>query len=278
MKYDRYFNGICLVLIFPLIVWLVGPLLWMGLLSFRPISNIISGLGTLTSNEFTLENYFVAVNQTDLLVWLKNTAIVTLVSTFICCFLGVLGGYAMARFYSKKMAFVSLIMLASQIFPEPLLAIPMYMMMLTLGLTKYPFICLIITFISMGLPYATWMLANYIRLIPVDLEESAMIDGCTRFQSVFRIILPVIGPGAAAAFIFVFLTAWGDFLWPLIFTNKSSDFLLSVGLLGYSGDMASLEWGTLIAMSTVYALPAIILFYFLEKRMVGGLAAGAVKS
>jgi ABC-type glycerol-3-phosphate transport system permease component len=254
---------------------LVFPVFYMVVMSFRPVGAILEGWQGLLSAPWTVEHYVTAFTRSELGRWLGNTVLVAVTSTVICLALSLLAGYALARFHFPGAQLVSVLLLLAQIFPAPLLIIPVYLLMQVLGI-RNPYVALIVAHVSFGLPFCVWMLANYLRSVPRELEEAARVDGASLPRAIWSVIVPVAAPGMGAAAIFVFLESWGDFIWALVFATRDKYYLLSVGIQQYSADVAALQWGALLAMATVYTLPVTLLFYLLQRLLVRGLVSGAV--
>ena len=165
--------------------------------------------------------------------------------------------------------------LMTQMFPGILLVIPYFSLMGAAGLLNtYP--ALVIAYTSFSLPFCTWMLKGFFDSIPPELDEAAMIDGCSRTSAFLRVILPLSAPGLVATAIFSFLVAWNEFLFAVVLTSTPGMYLVTVGIASNIGQFR-IQWNDLMAASVLATLPTIILYAFLERYLVQGLTAGAVK-
>ena len=264
------------ILFWILLVALVAPVVWMLLLSFRPLGVILNGLTAFFQQGVTLEHYQAVFADTSFLRWLTNSLAVSVTSTLLCITLGIFAGFYLGRMQVFLSQLVIILLLVAQVFPENLLVIPVFLLFQMLEIDNV-YAQLIIAHVSFTLPLSTWLLANYIRQVPRELEEAARLDGAGWTQVVTRAVLPVIWPGIVASSAFAFITSWGDFIWGLLLGNRDRHFLLSVGIQQFSADIASIQWGILLAMAVLYTLPVVGFFFLVQSRLVRGLSSGALK-
>jgi multiple sugar transport system permease protein len=224
---------------------------------------------------FTFENYKIAWDTVGFSVFFKNSLFVSLSTVVIVLVLSVLTGYALSRFqFRGKNAFL-LMLLCTQFIPGAMLLIPLFMIFKTLGMISNPF-SLIITYSTFQLPFNSILMSGFVSNIPEQLEEAAMVDGCSRLKAIFLVIFPILLPGIVATTVFTFIGAWNEFLFGLMLINKPQFFTLPIGLRYMQGEY-NMAYGALAAGSVISLLPVVILFAFVQKYMVQGMSAGAVK-
>lgn len=241
-----------------------------------------SELYDLSSNPFwvrdgvTIEHYSYLLKDTLFPVWMKNSLIVGVVTTAISVAVSILAAYALARLQFRGASFLALGIFAVYLIPRTLLFIPLAQVIGLLGISDSLF-ALIFTYPSFMVPFSTWMLLSYFKGIPKEIEECAMIDGCSRLQAVFKVVLPMAIPGVITSTLFCFLNAWQEFIYAVTFISTSSKKTAPVGVVGelMRGDVY--YWGSLMAAALLASIPVVIVFSFLMDYYVSGLTAGAVK-
>ncbi|HNS35333.1 MAG TPA: carbohydrate ABC transporter permease, partial [Mesotoga sp.] len=205
-----------------------------------------------------------------------NSMTVTLVTVLLCIVITTLAGYAMSRFKFKGKNPLILWLLASQAFPGILMIIGLFSLLNRYSLQNNP-LGLIILYTTFTIPFCSWLLKGYFDEIPQALEEAAMIDGCTRFQAMRKIIVPMAVPGIVAVGTFAFLLSWNEFFFALVIMRENANYTLPVFLSRFVGTGGAVEWGALSAGALITALPPILLFLLSQKYLIGGLTRGAVK-
>jgi multiple sugar transport system permease protein len=208
-------------------------------------------------------------------VYFLNSTIISLATAVLSTFFGALAGYGFSRFVFKGRKSLIGFFLATQMLPGVLLVGPYFKILSKFGLydTRTG---LVIAFLTICLPFATWMMKGFIDRVPDILDQAALVDGCSRFGVFFRIILPVSAPGMVATIIFAFLLAWGDLLWVLCLTSTESMITVTLGIARTVGEFRII-WPMLMAGALLGGMPAIILYLLLQRLLVQGLTAGAVK-
>jgi len=204
-----------------------------------------------------------------------DTTVVALSSTALCLALGLTGAYSLSRFSYRGRSMISVSLLFMQLLPAVLLAIPLFLVLNRLGLAN-SLTGLVLAYATINLPFSVWILKGYLKDIPVEVEEAARIDGCTHFGTLFRIVLPTVAPALVAVATLVFVNAWNEYLLALVLVNEPSKQVLGVGLTSYVSQFST-DLPGLFAMSTLTTLPVVLLFVLLQRRLIGGLSAGAVK-
>jgi multiple sugar transport system permease protein len=206
---------------------------------------------------------------------IRNSLIVASTSTIVSVLMSVLAAFAVVRLRFTGRVWIARLILFKYLLPTTLIYIPLFLVVNGLGLAN-TLQSLIFTYLSFSIPFATWLLMGYFRGIPPELEEQAMIDGCSRLGAMFRVLLPIASPGVVAASIFTFTGAWNEFLLALVFINRSELQTVPVKLAGMIvGDQY--VWGAIMAGAILASLPVVVLYFLAQRFIVSGLAAGAVK-
>ncbi len=250
------------------------PIYWMIICSIQGL-RIPEIRLTIPWNQITFESYSKVFVDMPFLTWYKNSIIVTIATTFIAVLVAIFGAYALSRFKFRGRKLLATSVLATQLFPGVLLAIPIYVLFARMGLLN-TYQGLILSYVTKALPFSIWMLWGYFDSIPEELEESAMVDGLGRVATIFRITLPLAAPGLAAVALFAFVLSWEEFLYALLIMGPDSMITLTVGASRLVGSQSVL-WGKIMAYSVMMTLPTAIFFVFLQKYLVHGLTAGSVK-
>jgi ABC-type glycerol-3-phosphate transport system permease component len=256
-------------------IFLLLPIGWLMLSSLRTADSIQSGRLLPHWSELTFRNYVEAFQISNFTTFLANSFFIAVSVMMLVVFFGSLGAYALSRFALKGKSLFMGIALLPQFFPYVLVLIPFYVMMSNLNLVD-SHLGLILTHTSITLPFALWMLTGYFNAIPRELDQAALIDGCSRLGVLFRIIYPVAIPGLVVAGFFAFVVSWGDYLFVSILSQSNATQTLPIGLQTF---MSSLEvkWGLITAGTVIAIVPTVIFFAIVQRRLVAGLTAGAVK-
>lgn len=257
-----------------IVLVLNAPIILMILNSFQSTEDIVARRG-IWPEVITFANYARLIADTPFLIYLKNSLITALGSTVFSVFAAVLAGYALARFRSPLLTGYSRLLLAVQMFPIILALIPLFLVFRTLGLIDNP-LSVILVYGVANLPFATWMARGYFESIPRELEEAALIDGCSHYSAFFRVVLPLSGPGLAAVSIFSFLLSYNEYFVANVFLRTRDAMTLPVGIQMFMQQFTT-DWGGLMAAATLMMTPTLILFFFIQKFIVHGAVAGAVK-
>ena len=208
--------------------------------------------------------------------YFKNSLIVVICSAIVSVLFSSLAGYGLSRFTFPGRGSFLTFLLMSQMFPSIMLLVPYYKIFQTTGLIN-THSALILTYVSFTIPFCTWMMYGYFQGIPTELDESAAIDGAGRFQTFFRVIMPLAMPGVAAISIYSFVTAWNEYLFAVVLTQSETMKTLAVGI-GQMVGQYRISWNDLMASSLYASLPLLIVFVVLQRYLVSGLTAGAVKA
>ena len=225
---------------------------------------------------FSVRNFVDVMTEQPFGRWLLNSVIVSLMTTVLGVFLACTAAYAFSRFRFPGREQGMLAFLVSQMFPGTLMLIPLFIIIVKwLGLGN-TFWGLIIVYATTAIPFCVWMMKGYFDTIPIDIEESARIDGASPQVIFFRIILPLAKPAIAITALFSFMTAWNEFILASVFMESESNYTAPVGLRFFVGGFTS-QWGFFAAGSVIVSLPVVTLFIYLQKYLVSGLTAGSVK-
>jgi arabinogalactan oligomer / maltooligosaccharide transport system permease protein len=225
---------------------------------------------------FSLQNFTDVLTQQPFLRWMLNSAIVAGLTTVLGVFLACTAAYAFSRFNFPGRRAGMMSFLVSQMFPGTLLLVPIYIIITQwLGLGN-SFIGLVLVYSVTAIPFCVWMLKGYFDTIPIEIEESAIMDGASRQMIFFRIILPLAKPAVAVTALFSFMTAWNEFILAATFLEEETRYTAPVGLKFFVGGFAS-QWGYFAAGSIIISIPVVVLFLYLQKYLVSGLTAGGVK-
>jgi len=251
------------------------PIFWTVKISVTPTDLLYSEGIRLWPSRMTLANYDSVMKASDFPRYFLNSLIVSLSTAIIVTIIASSAGYALSRFRFRGKTMVSFFLLMTQTFPLVMVIPPIYRIMGSLGLTDNLY-GLIVIYTAFNIAFATFLMQSFFDGVPRDLEEAAMIDGCTRLVALRRIILPLTMPGMGATLAFVFTAAWSELLFALMLINSESQKTFSVGLLTFVGKFA-VDWGQMMAASVLALIPVCLFFVFLQRYLVTGLTAGAVK-
>ncbi|MEJ2183879.1 MAG: carbohydrate ABC transporter permease [Nitrospirota bacterium] len=250
------------------------PFLWFVDTSLKSAVQVTAIPPTVVP-EGSLAFYRSAVRNYNLLHFLRNSAIVAGLTTLITIGLGTFAGYALARLrFRFKGLFLGALLVVSM-FPQISMAGPIWRILRSLGwLNSYQ--GLIIPYVTLTLPLGVWILASFFKELPAEIEDAARVDGAGHVQTLFRIVVPLAAPGVFTAAILVFIYAWNEFFFALLVMTQQKYQTLPVGIALFQGQY-TLPWGEIAAASTVATVPIVLVVFFFQRRIVSGLAAGAVK-
>jgi ABC-type glycerol-3-phosphate transport system permease component len=251
------------------------PFYWMVVSSFKTEAELFELQPTLVPMNPSVDFYVRLISGTPFTRYFLNSAIVSLVTTSLVIVVATLAAYALARFRFRGREPFALSMLVGQMFPSVLLAIPIFVILSQIGLLD-SFVGLVMACVTFALPFCTWMLRGHFMNVPLELEESAMIDGATRLGAMVRITLPLAAPGIAATAILGFLLAWNEYLFAAVLITKDDLKTLPVGLSGYISPWF-VDYGVLMAGSVMASVPVIVFFVLVQRYIISGLTSGAVK-
>lgn len=256
-------------------IFVLFPFVWMAFTSLKTEVEALRLPITWVPERPTVNSYIEMWTLKPFAVYFMNSIIISGSTAILSTMLGALAGYGFSRFSFKGRKFLAGAFLATQMISGVLLIGPYFKMMSRFGLYNTR-TSLIIAFIAISLPFCSWMMKGFFDTLSKDIEESAMIDGCSRLQAVLRISMPLAVPGMVATFMFAFLLSWQDLLWSICLTSTDSVRPVTLGIAFLVGEFR-IKWPMLTAASIIGSIPSIMLYAFLQKSLVEGLTAGAVK-
>jgi arabinogalactan oligomer/maltooligosaccharide transport system permease protein len=255
----------------------VFPVFWVLVTSFKPDARAVETTPQLF-NESSLDNYtrILGGEKGAFLTWFGNSVLIALLTTIIAVFLSATTGYAASRFRFPGKRSLMMSFLVVQMFPFAVLIVPLYNILIALGLQGTS-IGLVLVYCTTAVPFCTYMLKGYFDTIPTDIDEAGRVDGLSPFGVFWRLIMPLAKPGLAVTSFYAFLTAWGEVAFASAFLSAADESkTLAVGLQVFVQQNRT-EWGHLAAASILVAIPAVIVFYLVQRFLVTGLSSGAVK-
>lgn len=275
MKYKNKGNILCHIYLSVLTVIAVFPLVWILLSSIKGKGELTGNPTTFWPKTFTLEYFRHVIFDLGFIDNIQNSVFIALTTTLIAITISALAAYGIVRFFPRLGNILSKVLVSTYIFPPILLAIPYSMVIARIGLTNTR-VGLIIVYLSFSVPYAVWLLVGFFKTVPIGIEEAGRIDGANKLQIFAKIVLPLVAPGIVATAIYTFINAWNEFLYALILINDSSKMTVAVALRSLKG-AEILDWGDMMAASTLVVIPSIIFFFLIQNKITGGLSDGAVK-
>lgn len=255
------------------VVLSIAPILYLLITSFKP-PELTFAIPPVWNFTPTLKNYTDVITGGDFTKFFMNSLVVALVTTFIALVLGGFAAYGFARFRFRGSFWLRMSALIPQMLPPITIIVPLYILFNGLKLTDTR-AGLIISYLTFTIPLSIWMMIGFFEDVPEDLEESAMIDGCTRFQALFRISVPLVAPGLAATAILGFLYCWNEFLYAVILTGRDAR-TLPVTITSFMTNKAIL-WGRIAASGSLVLIPVLIFALLAQRYLIRGLSRGAVK-
>jgi multiple sugar transport system permease protein len=265
-------------LLVPFLVFALFPFYHMTLTSLKTDRELYdrNAVPLLIQQGATLEHYTKLLWDTAFLTWTKNSLVVTFLATAVSLVLGTTAAYALARLKFFAVGSFGTGIFVTYLVPTSLLFLPLAQVVNWLGLGDSKW-ALVVTYPTFLVPFCTWLLMGYFRTVPKEVEECAMVDGATRIQALWRIVLPIAVPGLVCAALFAFTLSWNEFIYALTFTSSSDQITASVGVTSelIRGDIY--YWGQLMAGAVLGSVPIVILYVFFLDYYVSGLTAGAVK-
>jgi multiple sugar transport system permease protein len=262
-----------------LIIFVAVPLYVILVSSFKPLADV-SGEWTWWPETFTIAPYITMWETVPLANYFVNSVVISVSATVLALAFGILAAFALTRLRWKGQRAFSLTVLSTQMFPGILFLLPLYLIFVQIQrvfgvqlIGNYG--GMIITYTTFALPFAIWMLMGFFAAMPEELEEAAMIDGMTRFGAFIRVILPIARPGIVAVGVFAFMNAWGEVLFASVLTTAETR-TLAIGMQAFTTNV-DVRWNEAMSASVVISIPVLLAFLLVQKHIVQGLAAGAVK-
>lgn len=252
----------------------VGPFLYAVLSSFKQTEELDGVVKDFIPRSADTGNYTNLFKDSNFKVYLLNSFVIAVATTAICLVVAILAGYALARFKFTGNRLLLLSIVNMQMFPAVLMAVPLYKILRHLHMLNSR-TGLVLVYVTFALPFCIWMMRNYFLTIPIETEEAALIDGCSRFTAMWRVALPPALPGVAAAGAFCIVQVWDEFLYANTFIDSDNKRTLSVGLNSLIGQYTT-DWGQLLAGGVLMTIPVVLIFAFLQRYLTQ-IAGGGVK-
>ena len=257
-----------------IVLFAMAPFAWMVLTSLTPTA-VLSATGvSISPSGWSFDNYVRLIKQTSFLKNMLDSLIIAVGTVVVGLLVAVTAAYALSRFRFPGRKIFMLQFLLINMFPIVLLILPLFVLFRKLNILDTHF-ALILANATAAIPFAVWMLTSYVGAIPRSLDEAAMTDGCTRLTALRRVVLPLMIPGIISTGIYIFITAWNEYLYALTLGGRNVR-PVTVAIQTLIGEY-QIEWGLLAAGAVVGALPAALLFLLVQRRLIGGLTQGAVK-
>lgn len=272
---EHVLNILAYIVLILVLLLTILPLGWVLSTSIKPTTEIFANPPRWIPLEPTLSSYYNVLLESSIPNAFKNSLLVGMMTTVIALLLGGSAGYAFARFSFRGNRILSLFMLISQMLPLTVLMIPLYYMENEAGLVDTA-LGLAIAHLVISLPLVTWMAKGYFKGIPREIEEAAIMDGCSTMQTIIKIVLPLLKPALAATGIYAFISSWNEFALANVLTRSSRSITVPIALNEFSS-FFKVDWGSTMAAAMVITVPIIVVFMMVQKQFVEGLAAGAVK-
>lgn len=264
-----------IIMIIFFLIWTLFPITWIVLTSLKPSNEIISFPVKYLPSRLTFENYISLFTETKFPTFFLNSTVVSLVSALIVLVVAVFAGYGLARYEFKGKITFLLFILFTQMIPYMVILVPLFIIFSKLNLINN-LMGLIIVYAVINIPFCVLLMRGFFERIPNSLEESAMVDGCSRIRALFVIILPIMIPGVISTFVFAFIGAWNELFFSIMFINSDIFKTLPVGMTSFILKY-EVNWGAMTAATVLSLIPVTLLFIFVQKYIVQGLTQGAVK-
>jgi raffinose/stachyose/melibiose transport system permease protein/N-acetylglucosamine transport system permease protein len=269
-------NAVIYIILAIWIAFSIFSFLWIAFTSFKSNAELYAGVWSLPK-KLHIENYLKAWNVTNLKRFFLNSLVVTFASIFLLTFICTPAAYVLSRFKFRGGGFLNNLFIAGMGIPAQLLLIPLYKMILGIRLND-SLVGLGLVYIALSIPFTTFLLSGFLRSLPSELEDSAMVDGCGEIATFWRIMFPLAQPGIVTAAIFNFLFLWNEYMIALVFIMKEQKRTISLGLYSIQSAMLwTADFAGLFAAVVIVMLPTVLLYVLLSERVMQGITLGAVK-
>ncbi|MFJ4469098.1 carbohydrate ABC transporter permease [Streptomyces sp. NPDC089424] len=267
----HFYNAVGLVAF----VVMAFPVYWLVVSALRPNIEIRSYDQKLWPTSLTFDNFRRAVDEPNFGTAIQSSLIICVTAVVGAILLSTIGAFAIARFRFAGRKIFMIALLVVQLLPPTAMLIPLYIQLNDLGAIN-EYWGVIVIYLVTTLPFATWMIRGFVVNIPLELEEAALVDGCSRMGAFWRVVFPLLAPGLAAASIFSLINAWNEYLLAYIVLQDNDKYTLNVWLMNFTTSRGT-DYGALMAASTLIAIPVVAFFMIVQKKMAAGLTSGAVK-
>lgn len=272
-KMLRLFFSLCLVLLFS--AFAVYPVLYVLTVSLRTDQAFQADRLNFFGANTGFQNFTELISATDFLLWLRNSLLVSVTSTILGVVLASTSAYVLSRYRFRAKRWILFSLLATQMFPATMLMLPFFVILAKLQLIN-SFYGLFIIYSSTALPFCIWQMKAYYDTLPVDLEEAALLDGCSKWQVFYKIILPISSPALVVTGLFSFMAAWSEYMIAAIVLQDPALYTLPLGLKSFQASLAT-QWGLYAAAALIVSVPVVVLFFGLSRFLISGLTVGSVK-
>ena len=262
-----------------LMFFVLFPFVWMVLCSFKPDTEIFAVVPTFFPHAPTLMGYGYAFSPSpgpDLMPYLKNSLLVAGVTALLTTFFAATGGYAIGRKKFAGMQAIVIFLMLAQMFQGPVIMVPWYRMAAKLHILN-TLQGLVLIYLTSTIPISVWLMSGFFKGIPYELEEAAQIDGCSRLRTFWSVVLPLAKGGLVSIVIYAFILGWNDYQYALFLTNSKTAMTVQLAIGQLMGSIGIINWGGILACGVIVTIPVILLFAFVQRYLIEGLTAGAVK-
>jgi multiple sugar transport system permease protein len=273
---DRRLKTIGNVFLLIFVIWTLIPFYWMIVTSLKGHDEIYGTTATIWPNRPILDNYRVLFFETNYFLFFRNSMVVALATTALTVSCASLAAYAIARLDFPGRKLLARGMIYTYLVPQSLLFIPLFAIMVTVGLTN-SLTGLTIAHMGFTIPFCTWLLMGYFMSMPIELEEAALVDGCSRLGVLFRIVLPISLPALAVVAFFSFTLSWNEYLYAIVFNSDPHVLTIPTGLSNFVVEDVFF-WGPIMASTVLTVMPPLAVYFFFQRWLITGLTMGAVKA
>jgi ABC-type glycerol-3-phosphate transport system permease component len=266
---------IAYIIIFISLCFFILPMIWIFYCSFRTQESIFTGKVITSLKGFTFNNYIKILSVTDFPRYFVNSVKISSLVTILSLIISIFGAYGLSRYDIKGKKIVMLGIFSTQMFPQVLLLIPLFLVVFSLNLMN-SVLGIVLTQLILVLPFCLWMLEGYFDTIPIDLDDAAKIDGSNLIQQLIYVILPIAAPGTMVVAFYSFVVSWSDYLIVSVISQSQNTATLTLIMKRLSSSLL-IRWGQVCAVATLTIVPTLIIFAFVQKRLIEGLTAGALK-
>jgi N,N'-diacetylchitobiose transport system permease protein len=252
------------------------PVYWMVNTAFKPRPEVMTATPHFVPDHPTLDNFIDAVGQPQFLSNLRNSVIVVALTVAASIVLGIFAAAALSRFRFRGRRTIMVVILAVQMLPGAALLIPMFVMFNSLELLG-TYAALVLAYVATVLPFSIWVMRGFFVAIPAEIEEAAYIDGASTWGVLTRVLFPLVAPGVISTSIFAFIAAWNDYLFAYTFMQDQSRYTLPVWLASFTNPHTGTDFGGQMAASVLFSVPVVVFFLIIQRNLVAGMSAGAVK-